>query len=73
VWAEAVAEKAGLKTGDVITDFDGKKLTDFESLREILDEKKIGDVVDLKLKRRKPKGGWEDRSLKLTLEGRTQP
>lgn len=70
---ESEAEKAGLKTGDVITDFDGRKLTDFESLREILDEKKIGDTVDLKLKRRNPKGGWENRDLKLKLEGRAQP
>jgi S1-C subfamily serine protease len=67
------AEKAGLKTGDVITEFDGKKLTDFESLREILDEKKIGDVVDLKVARKKPKGGFDERTLKLKLEGRAQP
>jgi serine protease Do len=70
---ESEAEKAGLKPGDVITEFDGKPLTDFESLREILDEKKIGDVVDLKLRRRLQKGGWEDRALKLKLEGRAQP
>jgi serine protease Do len=70
---ESEAEKAGLKPGDVMTDFDGKKLTDFESLREILDEKKVGDVVDVKLKRRLQKGGWEDKALKLKLEGRVQP
>jgi serine protease Do len=70
---ESEAEKAGLKPGDVITEFDGKPLTDFESLREILDEKKIGDVVDLKVRRRLQKGGWEDRALKLKLEGRAQP
>jgi S1-C subfamily serine protease len=70
---ESEAEKAGLKPMDVITHVDGKPLTDFESLREILDEKKIGDVVDVKLKRRLPKGGWEDRAVKLKLEGRAQP
>ena len=70
---ESEAEKAGLKAGDVMTEFDGKKLTDFESLREILDDKKIGDTVDVKVKRRLQKGGWEDKALKLKLEGRVQP
>lgn len=39
------AEKAGLKSGDVITSIDGKKTAKFGDLVEALSEKKVGDKV----------------------------
>ena len=42
---ESAAEKAGLKSGDVITSIDGKKVAKFGDLVEALSEKEIGDKV----------------------------
>lgn len=39
------AEKAGLKSGDLIIKFDGKRIKTFDELRAIRDTKKEGDVV----------------------------
>ncbi len=65
---DSPADKAGIKKDDVLVELDGKKLTDFESLRDILAEKKIGDEVTLKGKRKKGKE-YEDKEFKLKLGG----
>ncbi|MEX2218626.1 MAG: PDZ domain-containing protein [Phycisphaerales bacterium] len=39
------ADKAGLKKGDVLVSFDGRKPVTIEKVREILSEKKDGDTV----------------------------
>jgi serine protease Do len=39
------AEKAGLKSGDLIVKFDGQRIKTFDELRAIRDTKKEGDVV----------------------------
>lgn len=69
------AEKAGLKKDDVIVEFDGKKVTDFESLREAIQARKIGDDVGFKVKRPKGKDNkdFEDKELKAKLDGRPEP
>jgi serine protease Do len=51
VAAESPAEKAGVKPGDVITRFDGKEVTTFESLVELVGEKRPGDKVKIEVKR----------------------
>lgn len=43
----SVAEKAGLKVGDVITKFDGKEVKTMDELNEIKYSHKIGDTVSL--------------------------
>jgi serine protease Do len=74
VLPESPAQKAGLKPGDVITHADGRELPDMVAFQEIIDAKKIGDVLDLKVKRREKKNGpAKDVALKLTLEGKVQP
>lgn len=65
---DSPAEKAGIKKDDVIVEIDGKKVTDFESLRDILSEKKIGDEVTVKAKR-KAKKEYEDKEFKVKLAG----
>ena len=57
-----------MKKEDVIVELDGKKVTDFESLRDILAEKKIGDEVTVKAKR-KVKKEYEDKEFKIKLAG----
>lgn len=49
------AEKAGLQEEDIITEFDGKKITsdDTQNLAKLILEKKVGDKVTLKIFRDK--------------------
>ncbi len=59
------AEKAGLKVGDVITEIDGIKIGDDKdfSMAELINKKKIGDMVNLVL--------WRDKkqlNLSVKLE-----
>jgi len=50
VVVDSPAEKAGLKVGDIITEIDGQKMVDVEdtSIAGIINQKKIGDTVELK-------------------------
>ncbi len=41
----SAAEKAGLQEGDIITEFEGKKVVSFSELAQIIRSKKIGDSV----------------------------
>ena len=56
------AEKAGLKPGDIILEFDGKKIKTMRNLPKIVANTKVGKNVDLKI--------WRNKKLvskKLTL------
>lgn len=64
------AEKAGLRPGDVIVEFDGAKVTEFEALRQKILEKKIGDEARVKIKRQNERKKWEDQEFKIKLEER---
>lgn len=63
------AEKAGFMVGDIIVEFDGAKITQFDELRQKIGEKKAGDEVVVKVKRKKG-DGWEDKEFKVKLEER---
>jgi S1-C subfamily serine protease len=69
---DSPAEKAGIKKDDVLVELAGLKLTDFESLKEALETKKIGDEVVVKVMR-KAKKGYEEKSFTLKLEGKAEP
>lgn len=56
------AEKAGLKAGDIIFEFDGKKVSTMNELNGYKNEHKIGDEVTIKVIRNK-----EEVELKITL------
>ena len=43
------AEKAGLKGGDLIVKFDGKRIKTFDELKEIRDTKEEGDIVSVEV------------------------
>ena len=45
------AEKAGLKSGDVITKFDGQKVTSFSEVNELKNKHKAGDEVTVTVDR----------------------
>ncbi len=72
VLPDSPAAKAGLLAHDVLVEFAGKKITDFESLREVMAERKIGDEVTLKVMRKKgakPADGYEEKEFKVKLAG----
>ena len=58
------ASRAGIKSGDVITAVDGKKVDDVASLHSILYSHKVGDTVNVTVNR-----NGRNVSLKVKLEG----
>lgn len=45
------ADEAGLERGDIITEFDGKKITDYTVLEDLMMQSTPGDTVEIKLYR----------------------
>ncbi len=69
VAAESPAEEGGMQEGDVIVEFEGKKVKNWDEMRTMLAGKKVGDVVKLKVMRKDPKTGKDaakDVKVKLT-------
>jgi S1-C subfamily serine protease len=62
VAADSPAAKAGLRERDVISEIDGKKVTNPRMLIEAVQAKKIGDTVTLNVQR-----GSETKEIKVTL------
>ncbi len=58
------AANAGIKSGDVITKVDGKKIDDVASLHSILYSHKVGDTVNVTVNR-----NGKDVDMKVKLEG----
>jgi serine protease Do len=58
----SAAEKAGIKTGDVVVEFDGAAVTDLQSYSDALYSHKPGDEVTVVVLR-----GTERLSFKVTL------
>ena len=63
------AQKAGLKIGDIITEVDGKKLVEMEdnSIAGIINQKKIGDTINIKYFRDKT-----ETEVEVKLEKKTE-
>lgn len=57
------AEKAGLKEFDVITSFDGKEISEKETIEDMLASHEIGDEISLKIFRNS-----KEESVKIKLE-----
>jgi len=45
----SAADRAGVKVGDILTQFDGQKLTEEDALSKLIRGKKVGDEVKLKV------------------------
>ncbi len=51
VATDSPAEKAGIRRGDIITEFDGKEITTYSKLRDYVSDSKPGKKVEIKLYR----------------------
>lgn len=60
------ADEAGIEKGDIITEFDGKAVTDTSTLKNTIQYYKKGDSVEVTLQRRSDKG-YEEKTVKVTL------
>ena len=60
--ADTPAEKAGLQAGDIVVKFDGKEITDFDSLFAAVAEHQPGERVKVVVKR-----GEETKELQLKI------
>ena len=58
----SAAEKAGIKPGDIITEFDGKKILTMDELNEVKNSHSIGDTVKLKINR-----NGSEKEISITL------
>jgi len=67
VLSNSPAEKAGLKEGDIILEFDGKKINSTNSISSLIKNYKIGDKINLKVLR-----GQEELNLELILTERPE-
>lgn len=61
------AKKAGIQQGDIILEFDGKRIDQNNSLADLIAAKKIGDKISLKILR-----DGKEMTLDATLEDRPQ-
>lgn len=60
------ADKAGIKAGDIITEFDGVKVGSIDELSERLTYYKKGETVEVKISRSND-GEYEDQTVSVTL------
>jgi putative serine protease PepD len=63
VQAGSAADQAGLKDGDVITEFEGKKVPDANSLIVAIRARSVGDTVSMKVQR-----GNQTVDVRMTLQ-----
>ena len=62
------ADKAGIKKGDIIIEFDGKKISEKNTLQKVVGGTKIEKTVKLKVWRQKKGGGsWGETILNLKV------
>ncbi len=65
----SAAEKAGLKEGDIITQFEGQKVAAKSSeLSSLIAKKKVGDTIDITVYRETSDGKKQTLDIKATLE-----
>lgn len=60
------ADKAGIKSGDIILEIDGQKINAQNDLKRIIQKKKVGDIIKLKIFR-------DDKNLELGAKLQANP
>lgn len=60
------AEKAGIQKGDIIIEFDGKKVSSMEGLRDNMQYYAAGTTVDVVVQKNQ-NGEWQEQTISVTL------
>lgn len=66
---DSAAEKAGIKKGDILTNFDGKEITSMENMQEVLKYYKAGTKVKVKVQVA-DNGTYKEKELTVKLDKR---
>lgn len=66
VYEDTAAAKAGLRKGDIITEFDGEKIDSMDELQKELEFHAIGETVEITVMSADV-NGYRDRKIELTL------
>lgn len=69
VYEGTAAETAGIKKGNIITEFDGNKVTSAEDLLSMMEYYAAGDTVNVTIMQGSP-NGWDSQVVTVTLGGR---
>jgi len=64
---ESIAEKAGLKTDDIIVALDDTKISSVDDIQIFLFYKKSGDTIKVRALRKRFFGGEREREFDVTL------
>ena len=67
VITDSPAEKAGISAGDIITGFEGNKVSTMDGLKEKLSIKKANTKVKITVKRANQNGEYEEKEIEVTL------
>lgn len=62
----SAAEKAGIKNGDIITEFDGRKVTSMEGMRDDLQYYAAGTTVEMVIQKSED-GEWQEHKISVKL------
>jgi len=68
----SAADDAGMEEGDILTTFDGHKITSMDALQELMQYYASGQEVEVTVSRQNANGEYEDVTLNVTLGSRTQ-
>lgn len=71
VYEGTAAEAAGLQRGDIITEFDGDKVTSMDELQRILEYYAKGDTVDMTVMS-VGSGGYRSKTVSITLGNKVE-
>ncbi|NLL77836.1 MAG: PDZ domain-containing protein [Clostridiales bacterium] len=66
VYEGTAAEAAGIQKGNIITEFDGNKVTSSEDLLRIMDYYSAGDTISITIMQGSP-SGWDSKTVSVTL------
>ncbi len=72
IFSDSTAEKAGIKTNDIILEFNNEKITLENSLAKIIQKYEPGDKITLMILRQKENENYQEKIINLILGEKTE-